>query len=110
MGGQLIHGIGEKAFYAGDYTTAMREAVIPDSITEIPELAFAGDFALETVVLHKGITQIGLQAFCDNPRLEKIIFWGTLEEWEAIEKCSPWVSSDTDIVLVCTDGTKTIED
>ena len=41
---------------------------------------------LETIYMPNSVKTIGLGAFDDCPKLTKIVFNGTLEEWKAIER------------------------
>lgn len=62
------------------------DVVVPENLTKIYNYKFYGCASYKTVTIHKNITYIDRHAFenCDN--LEKIIYYGTEEQWNAIIK------------------------
>ena len=98
-------------------------------ITRIPFGAFRGYNELKYVRFHQQIESIELYAFCDCPSLEeisipdtvkhigeyaitecpklyRIIYGGTKEQWEKIDKDDYWFDGncDVDAVIRCKDG------
>lgn len=75
-----------------------------DFVGEIPESFFSGCTQLSFVRISKNISAIRQYAFA-NLSLEKIIYGGTIEEWNEIEKDVQWRSGTTNLQIECTDGT-----
>ena len=79
-----IPSIQELGLEAFDGCAALKSIVIPEGVTEIPEMAFCGCVSLESVILPEGLTNIGDYAFDltvedengdyvnPNPKLESI--------------------------------------
>ena len=59
----------------------------------------------KTVVLPSTITIIDDMAFYGCDKLETLIFKGTMEQWNAIEKTKGWNNSITVSEVICSDGT-----
>ncbi len=77
--------------------------IIPDSVTTICIFAFADCDSLTSVTIPASVTTIGNWAFyCSN--LTRIIFEGTVEQWNAIQKIDQWTDELT-IEVVCSNGT-----
>jgi len=102
--------IGYFTFFHSEHLTTI---AIPDSVTKICEDAFADSTNLTSIILPKGLTKIeghvfagctrlasvtipssvvsiDNQAFYDCESLAKIVFVGTPEQWEAVEKHENW--------------------
>ena len=58
-----IPSIQELGLEAFDGCAALKSIVIPEGVTEIPEMAFCGCVSLESVILPEGLTDIGNYAF-----------------------------------------------
>ena len=76
------------------------------------QLTTIGDFAfyesgLTSIEIPASVTHIGWNAFANNTSLVNIVFKGTVEEWNTIEKASAWDAGVSKVV--CTDGTITLE-
>lgn len=59
---------------------------------------------IQSVTISENVTSIGDGAFAGCENLIEIIFNGTKEQWEAIEKGSCWDYNTGDYVVRCTDG------
>ena len=74
----------EKAIlYIND--SAVTDAVIPNSVTEIKEHAFYGYKNLTSVTIPVSVTSIGGNAFIGCTGLTKVTYTGTLADWCAID-------------------------
>lgn len=78
---------------------------IPDSVTFIDDEAFKYCENLTTVNLGNGVEHIGVHAFADCSNLTSIIYNGTIEQWNAINKDSGWDWHTGAYTVYCTDGT-----
>lgn len=59
--------------------------IIPDSVTDIGELAFYECSSLTSLTIPKSVTSISFCAFADCDSLTDVYYSGTKEEWNAIE-------------------------
>ena len=74
---------GNAMLYIND--SAVTDAKIPNSITEIKDCAFYGYKNLTSVTIPVSVTSIGSNAFYECENLSEIQFEGTKEQWNAIE-------------------------
>lgn len=58
------------------------DIVIPEDITHIKDYVFAGQIDLKSITIHKGVTEIGNNAF--NSSIDKLIYEGTPSDWNKI--------------------------
>ncbi|MBD5408293.1 MAG: leucine-rich repeat protein [Treponema sp.] len=65
--------------------SAVKDAVIPNSVTEIKKRAFYGYKNLTSVTIPVSVTSIGGNAFIGCTGLTKVIYTGTLADWCAID-------------------------
>ena len=93
--------IGDMAFYNCQSFTSM---IISDGITLIGEGAFYNCTSLATITIPKSITNISPYAFYDCNSLSSIIFEGTVDEWNAIEKGDAWNFNTGSYTIYCTNG------
>lgn len=98
---QSLRKIDECAFY---YCTSLGEITIPDGVCALPDLAFHSCSSLHTVTLGKGITRIGGLAFAECTSLKRIVFKGSIAEWNAIQKYDEWDKGTPDYTVYCVDG------
>lgn len=75
--------IGKEAFY---YTEYVKEYVLPEGITEIPEGAFRKISALEGITLSSNLISIGKDAFAETPNLARVSYSGSRTQWEEISE------------------------
>ena len=78
---------------------------MPETLVKIDKYAFIMCRELRIVTLNRDVTFIGKRAFDKCPKIEKIIFKGTKEQWNAIEKGDRWIDESAKFVVQCTDGT-----
>ena len=73
--GKPVTSIGNSAFtgFGLDPSVALTGVVIPDSITSISDGAFAYQSNLESVIIGKGVTSIGYQAFYSCLSLKNVV-------------------------------------
>lgn len=83
--------------------------IIPNSVTEINELAFFGCDALTSITIPHSVTTIQYRAFEACTSLKTIIFDGTMEEWQAVEKGNLWHFRTPATHVQCTDGNVKLE-
>ena len=82
----------------------LESIVIPDSITEIGDNAFARCQALKFIVLPKSLTKIGANAFVNCVQLEQIEYKGTKKEWVGINKGDSWRNNVKTTKVECSNG------
>lgn len=92
-----VTSIGSGAF---GYCSYLTDVVIPDSVTSIGSYAFFRCDSLNRVTIGKGVTIIENYAFSETP-LAAVIFNGTKQEWNSIEKYR-WCTSY--YIICCSDG------
>jgi hypothetical protein len=82
---------------------------IDGSIKDINREVFANCTALRIIRLPHTIEYIGSNVFLNCPKLTTIIFNGTLQQWEDIEKNEYWNNGMiSGVQLQCSDGTITL--
>lgn len=69
--------------------SALAEVTLPDGITTIEGEAFRGCSQLRYIKIPNSVTEIGYYAFYGCKNLT-ILFEGTKEEWDKIEKEAEW--------------------
>jgi hypothetical protein len=80
------------------------DLVIPNGVKEIKRGAFLCCSSLTSVSIPDSVTSIGVLAFCQCTNLTKIIFNGTIRQWEQLEKGENWDEDVKKYVVICTDG------
>ena len=93
--------IGNDAF---EDCSGLTSITIPAGVTRIGEYAFADCSGLTSVTIPAGVTYIGWNAFECCSGLKSIIFQGTREQWENVDKGIEWDEDTGDYVVHCTDG------
>jgi len=71
---------------AFSHCKSLEKVILPDSLTYIGEEAFSWCPSIAAVRIPNKVTFIGKKTFYFCPKLTSIIFDGTKEEWEGIEK------------------------
>ena len=81
-----------------------------DSIAELHEdtkiivgQAFLAYDKADTIIIPKGLQRIGFNDWYHH-KFSKIIYNGTIAEWNAIEKEEGWDSNNDNYIIYCTDG------
>ncbi len=77
---------------------------IGNSVTYIGMNAFYNCVSLTSVTIPDSVTCIYYQAFYGCSSLERIIFDGTIAQWNAIEKGNYWNENTGNYTVHCTDG------
>ena len=97
-----VTSIGEMAFYN---CTSLTSVDIPDSVTSIGDRAFYDCTSLTSITIPDSVTSIGGKAFWDCKKLEKIIYGGTMSQWESIDAGTYWdANAGGQFEIVCSDG------
>ena len=74
--------------------------IIPENVISIGDYAFCDCSYLTRVEIPNSVEFIGYNAFEDCSALNEIVFFGTEEEWNAIEKDPYWDENAGDYVIV----------
>ncbi len=82
----------------------LTELTIPQEQLRIGQWAFAGCTSLTQVSFHENVAAISQRAFMDCDNLKTILFAGTVDQWNALEKGSYWNFHLKDLIITCTDG------
>ena len=95
---------------------AVTSIIIEDGVEEISSNAFAMTSALKEVVVPASITKIGTNTFANTyggSLIQKTItinYEGTWAQWNAIQKADDWERGlATGTKIICTDGTATLK-
>ena len=62
------------------------------------------DCNFKSITIASTVKEISSLAFQDCTQLTEIIFEGTVEEWNAVEKGGSWDTNTGEYVVHCTDG------
>ncbi len=77
---------------------------LPEGVLSIEESAFSGCSGLTSITIPDGVISIRAYAFFGCGNLTSVIFEGTMEQWNAIEK-GPDIFTDTQVTkIICSDG------
>lgn len=98
-----IREIGSSLFYGCEKLDSVK---LPNQITCIPTNCFAICQSLNTISIPKSVTKIESKAFAFCCNLQCIVYEGTVDEWEKIEKAKDWMF-DSKLLhkIKCKDGT-----
>ena len=99
--------IGEWAFAS---CTNLRNMVIPNGVTSIGGNAFYNCSGLTSVVIPESVTVITAGAFLMCDALETIMFEGTMDQWQAVEKGALWNDWILATEVICADGNVALEE
>lgn len=83
-----IREIGSSLFYGCE---KLNKVNLPNQITCIPSNCFAICQSLNTISIPKSVTKIESKAFAFCCSLQNIVYEGTVDEWETIEKAKDWM-------------------
>ena len=81
-------------------------SVIPSTVTKIAQAAFRLA-TLTSLTIPVSVTSIGNYIIQDSA-VTKIVYEGTAEQWEAVEKTKYWNMGKTDVEVVCSDESEEI--
>ena len=84
--------------------TNLEIATIPDGIDELGIGAFSNCLKLKVVTLPKSIKKIGPNCFFNTPRLIRVNYAGSKEEWRHITRGGNWLAKSKTTTVVCNDG------
>ena len=79
----------------GDYETL----TIPDGVKEIQDRAAVNCRKLKEITLPKSLETIGVSVF-QSDDIERVIYMGSEEEWNEIEKADQWIGDSADFEIV----------
>lgn len=99
--GNGVTNIGRGAFYN---CISLTNVSLGNSVTTIDMFAFSYCSSLTTITIPVSVTYIGYQAFFESWSVTVIIFEGTKEQWNAIEKDDNWNINMNRYTVRCTDG------
>ena len=77
---------------------------MPSSVISIGSKAFINCFKLNRVIIPKEVKRLGDCVFENCSLLKDLIFNGTIEEWNAIEKSDNWKEKSSLERIICKDG------
>lgn len=80
--------------------TDISEFKIPDHIKRIDFNAFKNCNELKTVYIPKSVTSIDSGAFADCRNLTKIIYDGTIDDWNNITFSDDWITNENDVEVI----------
>ena len=102
VNGCKVTRIEARAFYGKN----MKNVTVPETVTEIGELAFANCARMEWIDLRRGLETIGESALAGTTALKEIYFAGYAADWTAVQKGENWKLNDppTEVVVHCTNG------
>ncbi len=101
--GEKMDGTGSTSFgyiFGYDVPESLKEVIITGG-ESIADNAFEGCTSLTTITIPGTVTELGDDVFAGYPSLGKIIFQGTIEQWEALESNS---NGNDKLVVECSDG------
>ena len=90
--------------YAFDKKGNVTHIIVSTNVSKIPKKAFDNFKLLSTIIIPASVTVISGDAFDDCIKLENIIYLGTMEQWQAIEKKKDWDEDTSNYTIVCLDG------
>lgn len=82
----------------------LESVTLSGGVAEICYGAFSNCKKLERITIPVGVSYIGECAFNGCESLCEIVYGGTTEQWNAIEKEDGWNYGTKDFTVVCTDG------
>lgn len=80
--------------------TDISEFKIPDHIKRINYNAFKNCHELETVYIPKSVTSIDSGVFSECRNLKKIIYDGTIDDWNNITFSDAWITNENDVEVI----------
>ena len=101
-----VTNIGNSAFAGCEWSKSL---IIPDGVTSIGGAAFMHCTRLTSITIPASVTNIGNSAFIYCIKLTRIAFNGTIAQWNAISKGDYWKKyMPSECKVICTDGTVSI--
>ncbi len=99
--GKTIVAVADAAF---ENARGIRSIHLQETVTSVGARAFANSASLTEVTLSAGLEYMGSCLFIGCDSLTTVIFLGTVEEFEAIEKAGDWDGGNTGFIVKCNDG------
>lgn len=96
-----VTSIGNSAFIS---CSELTEITIPNGVKSIEKDLFNACMKLTKITIPSSVTVIGNGAFSYCTTLKTIVYNGTKEQWNAIEKKPNWNSNTGTYTIYCTDG------
>lgn len=93
--------IGSSAFHG---CSQIVKVELPSSVTSIGSKAFSNCAKLNRVIILNKVKSLGDYVFENCPFLEVLVFDGTKEEWNSIEKGVNWKENSSLERIICKDG------
>lgn len=91
-------------FYPSGIDYGIKQIVVCEGIKKVGRYAFSAVLFLHTVFLPKSLKMIDAKAFQYCESLNSILYFGTIAEWNKIEKGDDWDKYTGNYVVHCTDG------
>ena len=91
--------------YAFDDCKYITSITLEEGVTSIGIRAFEYCESLIEIYISKSVTSIQTRAFRGCLKLSRIVYSGTIEEWNSVVKYTDWNYYSGSYVIVCTDGT-----
>lgn len=89
--------------FLGNTSNSIHTFILTEGETRIIDKAFC-ETALTNITLPSTLVHIGWHAFSSSPALTNIVFNGTTEQWNAIEKVPDWNYDIPATYVQCSDG------
>ena len=102
--GSSVTSIGYFAFSNCSFTSL----IIPNSVTSIGDHAFEGCRSLISITIPESVTRIGEWEFVDCSSLTSIVYEGTKEQWNTVDKGFYWNYNIPATHVQCSDGKVTL--
>ncbi|MBE6699621.1 MAG: leucine-rich repeat domain-containing protein [Ruminococcaceae bacterium] len=87
--------------WAVEFQHGVTDVVLREGTVGIARWTFQTPGILESITLPDSIKYIGERAISYNGRLKQIIFDGTQEQWDAVEKEQDWNKYAEEVKIVC---------
>ncbi len=86
------------------YCTTIKNVVLPSELKIVGDYAFYLLCDMNEIMLPNSVTYIGEYAFYNCDKFKRVVFDGTMEQWNQIEKGREWNQNCGGFVVVCIDG------
>lgn len=96
-------------FYVGDWAVGLYEDdlsvyTLQEGTVGVADCLFSYDIYLKNVTIPESIKYIGRNAFFQCGDLRQVVFGGTMDQWNAIEKHPEWDITTRSYTVQCIDG------
>ena len=103
-GGYRVVAVADEAFRNAE---GINSIVFQRYIERIGNYSLADNPTLTRITMYYGTEYIGNYCFSNCPALVEIVFNGTIEQWNEIEKGEKWDEGTDNYSVICFDGTIT---